>query len=147
MPREAEREPTAAEIRQWREEDTFAPPKDLDPQEYPGLRNVSTAHRLRTVIRPLEPTRPEFATLREPSPWTPSFQLAVMKWNSLWEAGQFRRRFFQDGELLAMGVNSGIWPTFRDGRRRVWRVAGVSGMMSGCVLIMLCTSCFRILRE
>jgi hypothetical protein len=96
-------EVTAAESLEWRRNDVFLPDDEADPERYPTLRNMSAAFLLSGVIRPLEPTQPEYATvLLDPglgSGENTKTAVAVSKWNMLWEAGQFRRRFFEEDEL------------------------------------------------
>lgn len=94
-------EPTAAEILQWRRDSVFMPEADAVPDEYPALRNMSAAFMYSAVIRPLEPTQPEFVTLPVGPGGSDSLEarLAISEWNLLWEAGQFRRRFFDLDDL------------------------------------------------
>lgn len=71
------------------------------PEWYPRLMNMSGAFMFRAVIRPDTPISPEYVTI-------PMYaadhdarltkQLAVSKWNLLWEAAQYRRRFFTEDE-------------------------------------------------
>lgn len=68
---------------------------------YPRLFNVSAAWMYRQMLRADVPDPPEYVTLRFPLAWKPEFSVAVAKWNSLWEAAQFRRRFFDLEELPA----------------------------------------------
>jgi hypothetical protein len=97
--------PTAAEIVAARRESTFVPADQSTPDIYPALRNMSAAFMVNAVIRPLEPTQPEYATIAlEPglgSEENAKALVAVSKWNTLWEAGQFRRRFFDLDEMPA----------------------------------------------
>ncbi|MFF4597233.1 hypothetical protein [Amycolatopsis sp. NPDC001319] len=52
------------------------------------------------MVRPLEPAPPEYVTL--PAAYTsPEEFLAIAQWNMLWEAAQFRRRFFDPDDLPA----------------------------------------------
>lgn len=96
-------EPTAAERLQWRREAVYMGDDDTDPDEYPSLRNMSAGFMFSGVVRPLEPTQPEYATIAlEPglgSEENSKALVAVCNWNLLWEAGQFRRRFFDLDEL------------------------------------------------
>lgn len=102
-PDDLDREQTAAERLAWRREETFIPGDEATPDIYPTLRNMSAAFMVNAVIRPLEPTQPEYATIAlDPglgSEENTKAFLAVSKWNVLWEAGQFRRRFFDEDEL------------------------------------------------
>lgn len=71
------------------------------PEWYPRLMNMSGAFMFRAVIRPDTPISPEYVTIpmraadREARL---TKQLAVSKWNLLWEAAQYRRRFFTEDE-------------------------------------------------
>lgn len=98
-----DRELTAAERLEWRRKDAFIPDDEATPDMYPSLRNVSAAFMANGVIRPIEPTQPEYATIAiDPglgSEENTKAAVAVSKWNTLWEAGQFRRRFFDEDEL------------------------------------------------
>jgi hypothetical protein len=58
-----EREPTAAELLEWRRDDVFHPEADACPEEYPHLRNISSGFMFGGMVRPLEPPSPEYATL------------------------------------------------------------------------------------
>lgn len=96
-------ESTAAEHLAWRRRDAFLPDEDWHPDEYPAVRNTSAAFMFNGIVRPLEPTHPEYATIAlEPGMGdeeNTKAAVAVAKWNMLWEAGQFRRRFFDEDEL------------------------------------------------
>jgi hypothetical protein len=94
-----EREPTAAEIQTWRRDNVLLPAGRRTAEEFPRLNNMSAGFLFGGVIRPLEPTAPEYVAL----PMLESSGLemvgAVGKWNLLWEAAQYRRRFFDVDEL------------------------------------------------
>lgn len=94
---------TASERLKWRRADAFIPDDEATPDKYPTLRNISAAFMFSGVVRPLEPTHPEYATISlDPglgSDDNAAAVVAVSKWNMLWEAGQFRRRFFEQDEL------------------------------------------------
>lgn len=96
-------ESSADDDRDWRRKDAFLPDEQATPDAYPTLRNMSAAFMFSGVIRPLEPTQPEYATIAlDPglgSEENTKALVAVSKWNTLWEAGQFRRRFFDEDEL------------------------------------------------
>jgi hypothetical protein len=73
------------------------------PDLYPRLWNMSAGFMCKAVVRPLDPARPEYVTV----PLRPGIRddanlalaVAISKWNLLWEAAQFRRRFFDDEEI------------------------------------------------
>jgi hypothetical protein len=97
-----DREPTAAEIDAWEREQFFADPDSVTADLYPRVRNMSAAFLYRRVVRPLAPVPPEYVTL----PLTGvsgedrvRLDVAIARWNMLWEAAQFRRRFFDDDGL------------------------------------------------
>jgi hypothetical protein len=68
------------------------------PEEFPALRTVSIGSMYRRTARALHPGTPEYVVLPMESS-TAMFQFAVSKWNMLWEAAQFRGRFFEREEL------------------------------------------------
>lgn len=93
-------EPTAAEVEQWRREAVLASGDKIEPDRFPRMHNVSAGHMYQAIIRPEHPERPEYLTV----PVSPGMDevetsVAVSRWNMLWEAGQFRRRFFDEEEL------------------------------------------------
>lgn len=71
------------------------------PQWYPRLMNMSGAFMFRAVIRPDTPISPEYVTIPMRAADRDARltkQVAVSKWNLLWEAAQYRRRFFSEDE-------------------------------------------------
>lgn len=73
------------------------------PDSYPRMWSMSAATAFfQAVIRPDVPQRPEFVPI--PMPTSPAAHLdtygarifSVARWNALWEAAQYRRRFFCD---------------------------------------------------
>jgi hypothetical protein len=101
---DGDREPTQAEIEAWEREDVFASKDHSRPDMFPRLWNMSVGLTKRAIIRPLVPGRPEYVTI--PLPPTRVIvdesikrTLAVAEWNRLWEAAQFRRRFFDEEDL------------------------------------------------
>ncbi|MFC5923833.1 sigma-70 family RNA polymerase sigma factor [Micromonospora vulcania] len=73
------------------------------PEVYPRLWNLSAGHMVKGVIRADAPARPEYVAVPvRPGLWDEAnlkLSLAITKWNLLWEASQFRRRFFDEEEL------------------------------------------------
>ena len=59
----ADREPTAAEVLEWRRDDVFLPEAEATTEEFPSLRNISAGFIFSGVVRPLEPAPPEYVTL------------------------------------------------------------------------------------
>jgi hypothetical protein len=101
-----EAEPSAEQIEEWRREQIFAGPDKTGPEEYPRLWNLSAGHMYRAVIRAEVPDRPEYVTVPIPERRHDDndglkLSLAVTEWNLLWEAAQFRRRFFDEDDLPA----------------------------------------------
>lgn len=94
-----EREPTAAEVLAWRRDAAFLPDAEATPARFPHLTNISAGFFFDGVIRPLEPARPEYVALEMPHPSGLEMAAAVGQWNLLWEAAQFRRRFFDMDKL------------------------------------------------
>jgi DNA-directed RNA polymerase specialized sigma24 family protein len=75
---------------------------DLDEvtgETYPHLRNVSVGFMFRRIARALEPAPPEYVTLPLEQLSSAGHQVAIAKWNMLWESAQFRRRYFEEDEL------------------------------------------------
>lgn len=71
------------------------------PEWYPRLGNMSAAFMFRAVVRPDTPSRPEYVTMPMGGATAEARltkQVAVSKWNLLWEAAQYRRRFFTEDE-------------------------------------------------
>lgn len=105
MPDEADRIPTAVEREQWERDQVFARPDRIGPEEFPRLWNLSAGFQMRAIVRPVHPEPPEFVTIPLPLPRLHGDEanlkraLAVHRWNSLWEAAQFRRRFFDEEDL------------------------------------------------
>lgn len=73
------------------------------PDRYPRMWNMSAGMAFfQAVIRPDMPDRPEYVSVPMPSSTTIDLEtrgariFAVARWNALWEAAQFRRRFFHD---------------------------------------------------
>lgn len=86
-------------------EHLLLPESEVIPDEFPRLRNMSSAFMFSAIFRPVAPEPPSYAVLpdlvgRHSLEGDPAKTLvAVAKWNLLWEAGQFRRRFFDLDEL------------------------------------------------
>lgn len=95
-----ERAPTAAEIEAWQRENTFLPAEEATPDTYPSLYNISAGMMFDGMIRPVEPELPDYVAIDMGGS---RLDLAgqVGMWNMLWEAGQFRRRFFDEDEMPA----------------------------------------------
>ncbi len=76
---------------------------ELTADDYPRARNVSAAFIYRRVVRALAPTRPECVTVPLPGRGTQDAGLfvAIAERNLLWEAAQFRRRFFAEDQIPA----------------------------------------------
>lgn len=99
-----DREPTAAEIEAFRRDDFFLPTEEATPEDYPSLYSISAGMLFDVAIRPTEPTPPDYVAI----PMDPvtfhgdeavKLAVAVSEWNVLWEAGKFRRRFFDQEDL------------------------------------------------
>ncbi len=93
-----DREPSPVEAIALRSEGVFLTDSEATPDEFPTLTNMSAGFLFGGVVRPLEPAPPEYVAL---SMARPDMELvgAVGQWNMLWEAAQFRRRFFDLDEL------------------------------------------------
>jgi hypothetical protein len=98
-----DRELTEAEIEAFERDDALEDPQ-VSADEYPRLWNVSAGFLYHGVIRALEPCPPEYVTVSLPGGWHQSsveLAVAVARWNMVWEAAQFRRRFFSEEQLPA----------------------------------------------
>lgn len=95
-----EREPTATEMEVWQRENTFLPADEATPDAFPSLYNMSAGMVYGGVIRPVQPEPPDYVAIRMDYS---DLEIAGMvgRWNMLWEAGQFRRRFFSEDEMPA----------------------------------------------
>lgn len=97
-----DREPTPAEIESWEREEVFATGERTTAEEFPRLWNMSVGFTKRAIVRPVVAEPPEYVTITLPQPRMREGDeslrrsLAVNEWNRLWEAAQFRRRFFDD---------------------------------------------------
>jgi hypothetical protein len=100
-----DREPTPAEIEAWERDDVFASDERTTPEEFPRLWNMSAGFTKRAVIRPMSPEPPEYLTINlsrslRRDDEAMKRDVAIAQWNQLWEAAQFRRRFFDDEKDL-----------------------------------------------
>jgi hypothetical protein len=93
-----EREPTAAEMETWQRESTFLPVEEATADTHPALYNISAGMMFDGVIRPTEPDLPDYVAIQMNLAY---LEMAgqVGMWNVLWEAGRFRRRFFDEDEM------------------------------------------------
>lgn len=93
------------------DESTYDPRQDVlldpshelaHPERYPRMWNLSAGMAFfRAIIRPDVPQRPEFVPVVVPTgisehDTTNARIFTIARWNSLWEAAQYRRRFFSD---------------------------------------------------
>lgn len=95
---------SAAEIDMARREMVFGRPEHLGPEQYPRLMNISAAFTYKATLRPEQPSRPEYVTVPMRSRSIVNDQalrleVTVARWNSLWEAAQYRRRMFDESDL------------------------------------------------
>lgn len=95
----SEPELASSEDSSWRRGDVFLSEDEARPDEFPKLRNVSTAFMFNAIVRAVDPEPPEYVILTELTRPTLEMVGAVAKWNMLWEAAQYRRRFFDLDEL------------------------------------------------
>lgn len=77
---------------------TGGDPDLLSADLYPRLFNRSAGFMYRAIVRPTIPDPLEFITVPV-RPRDLKLELAIAEWNLLWEAGQFRRRMFDEDEL------------------------------------------------
>ncbi len=100
-----DREPSPAQIEAWQRESVFASEADVEAGRFPRLWNMSAGFSKRAIVRPVAADLPEYVTITLPPGGlrddnSLKRRLAVVEWNQLWEAAQFRRRFFDDEEDL-----------------------------------------------
>ena len=84
---------------QRRRDDVYLPEEEASPEQFPRLHNLSTAFLFKAIARPVAPEPPTYVTLTDLT--RPALEVvgAVGPWNMLWEAAQYRRRFFDLDEL------------------------------------------------
>jgi hypothetical protein len=98
---EAQR-PSPAENFAWQQDQLFVPQNEDAPEELPALRNISAGMMYEGMIRPVKLETPQFVTIPvDDGPRSIALENAISMWNMLWEAGQFRRRFFSEEDLPA----------------------------------------------
>lgn len=90
---------TAEEIEAFRREEVLAHAEKTTPELYPRLGNLSAGHLYRAIIRADVPEPPEYVTVPAAELGRVEVSVAVAEWNLLWEAAQFRRRFFDEDDL------------------------------------------------
>ncbi|MFV2126688.1 sigma-70 family RNA polymerase sigma factor [Micromonospora sp. LOL_013] len=97
-----DREPTSVEIESWERDTVFVSDDEATAEEFPRLWNMSAGFTKRAIVRPTVPQPPEYVTVALPRVQVRKDEqslrrsLAVHEWNQLWEAAQFRRRFFDE---------------------------------------------------
>lgn len=94
----ADREPTASEVLEWRRDDVISP---RDRRENRGFRPCGTSRPdSSSAVWPARSNGapPAFVTLSM-RPASDREFVALAQWNMLWEAAQFRRRFFDLDDL------------------------------------------------
>jgi hypothetical protein len=98
-----DRELTAAEIEAFQRETLFEDPASVTADDYPRAWNLSAGSLYKRIVRPHVPTPPEYVTVSLPGADVGARELevsgAIARWNMLWEAAQFRRRFFSEEDL------------------------------------------------
>lgn len=105
MPTDDDETPfTASELEEMRRQEIFASDDASAADQYPRLTNLSVGFLMRAIVRPVELARPEYMTIpmadrRIGDEQSIKQDVAVAQWNMLWEAGQFRRRFFDEESL------------------------------------------------
>jgi len=84
-----------------RGDDVLLPADEATAEQFPRMRNISTAFLFKAIVRAVEPAPPEYVALPELARPTMELASAVGQWNMLWEAAQYRRRFFDLDDLPA----------------------------------------------
>jgi hypothetical protein len=93
-------EPTQAQIEAFQREQVLLDEANGTPDRYPRMFNISAAMFYRAVVRPHVPESPEYVTVPMRQGDRIELEVALARWNLLWEAAQFRRRFFDDADEL-----------------------------------------------
>ena len=93
-----DRHPTEEERDAWRRNDLFIDPADIGSDIYPRMTNMSAAFMFTAIPKPIVRTPTEYVSLQMTHGGL-ELSVAVSQWNLAWEAGQFRRRFFDEDEL------------------------------------------------
>ncbi|KQY55665.1 hypothetical protein ASD11_14210 [Aeromicrobium sp. Root495] len=91
-------ETTPDHLETWDGGHVFLPVEEATPEQHPALYNLSAGHLFGGVIRPIVPDPPEYVAL-DVRDRDLQVVAEVAQWNMLWEAGQFRRRFFDQDDL------------------------------------------------
>lgn len=92
-------EDAGAASHNWRDE-MLIPRGDISPELYPRLSSMSAAFLYDGIVRPVVAAPPEYVALRLDLRDAKS-TVEVSQWNILWEAAQFRRRYFDEDDLSA----------------------------------------------
>jgi hypothetical protein len=79
----ADREPTAPEVLEWRRDDVFLPEAEAKTEKFQSLRNISAGFIFAGVVRPFEPAPREYVTLSM-RPASDREFVALAQWNMLW---------------------------------------------------------------
>lgn len=92
------------EIDEARRALVFSDPAGSGPDLYPRMFNLSPRFIYTSILRACDPAPPEYVTVPMVSPAFDDgdalrLELAVARWNSTWEAAQFRRRIFGETDL------------------------------------------------
>jgi len=82
----------------WRRDNFLIPPAEIDPNLYPRMSNMSAGFLYRAIALADTPEPTEYVTIPMNSR-SIKLQVAVSRWNLLWESAQFRRRFFDEEDL------------------------------------------------
>lgn len=93
--------PADDEIEAFGRSSVLEDPEFATYDRYPSLWNASAGFLYRAVVRAEAPDRPEYVTVALPRSGFTELRVAITEWNVLWEAAQFRRRLFDEGELPA----------------------------------------------
>lgn len=92
-----------SQIDQMRRDEFFLPRAEVSADSYPRMFTLSAGPIYQTVISPQHPEPAEYVTIPMAGLGTPQgdrLAVNVAGWNLLWEAAQFRRRHFDEDELV-----------------------------------------------
>lgn len=91
----------ASEDTQWRRDEVLLPEIKAGPDTFPRMHNLSAGFLVKAIVRPMVPEPPSYVALEELAEPKLETVGAVAQWNMLWEAAQYRRRYFDMDDLPA----------------------------------------------
>jgi hypothetical protein len=90
---------TEDEIEAIQRDSILEQPDRTSSDAYPRLANMSAGMMYKAVIRAQVPEPAEYVTIKISTFGRDALAVHIAQWNLLWEAAQFRRRFFDEDDL------------------------------------------------